>query len=416
MISRLHRYLLAIGFFLFLSQPLTVLAADNEPFTIYFFWGNGCPHCEEEKKLLPALRTEYPGLSIREYEVWYNPTNAAYLQKVGDYFNIPNNQRGVPVTIIGDFPPVIGYGTEETTGAAIREQLDACYANGCPDPGPDLGLKDASEATPLGSASERATRAATQTPENDRTAELPMIGKLDAQKTGLFFFTVIFGIIDGFNACAMWVLCFLLSLLIYTHSRKRLFTIGGTYIFISGFMYFLFIAGWLNLFRFAGYLKPVQVGIALLAIGFGIVSIKDFFWFGKGVSFKIPDRFKPKLYEKMRSTVRGDVSLPAAMLTAALLAIGVNFIELLCTLGLPAVYTSILSTYDYPWIVNFFYLFVYILFYMLDDLIIFSVVVLTMSSKKFTEKYGRISKLISGLIILALGIIMLIDPSLLTFS
>lgn len=380
-------------------------AAENQHRTvIYFFWGDGCPHCAEEEKFLPNLERQYPTLEVKSYETWYSRDNAELFQSLAQAYDF--EARGVPATFIGDFDPIPGFGTAETTGALIEERVAYCVENGCIDPGSKIGLAPVDpdiQSNP------------TPQEEVSRIASLPLIGEVDASKTGILVFTVLVGLLDGFNACAMWVLCFLLTLLVYSQSRKRIFLIGGTFILISGLMYLLFIAGWMSIFLFAGSVRFIQVAIGLLALVFGLVSIKDFFWFGKGVSFIIPEKSKKKILKKMRQVVKPSASLSAAVLGVALLAIGVNAVELLCSLGLPAVYTSILNSYGYPALINFLFLLVYVLFYMIDDFIIFVVVVMTMSSKKFTEKYGRVSKLISGVVILALGLIMLIKPELMMF-
>ena len=175
----------------------------------------------------------------------------------------------------------------------------------------------------------------------------------------------------------------------------------------------MFIAAWLNVMMFAGSLKYVQIAIGMLAIGLGLMSIKEFFWFNQGPSLLVPKESKKKIIKKMRQAISPERGLIAAMIGVAILAIGVNIIELLCTLGLPVVYTGILNTYGYPALVNYFFLLVYVIFYMIDDFIIFMIIATTMSKTKITEKYGRLSKLISGILILALGLIMLINPNLL---
>lgn len=384
--------------------------------TIYLFWGNGCPHCEAEREFLPTLEEKYPELEVKQYEAWYNKENSELFESMSKAYE--SNSGGVPALFIGDFPPTIGFSSASTTGAQIERQIAYCIQNGCEDPGSKIGLVPVAppeEYLPP-NGSDPSQNGSTDVNTGSTIANLPLIGEIDASKTGILIFTVLVGILDGFNACAMWVLSFLLTLLVYSHSRKRIFLIGGTFIFVSGFMYYLFIAGWMSLFIFAGSLRLIQVSIGLLAIIFGLVSVKDFFWFGKGVSFIIPEKSKKKIIKRMRRVVKPSAELGAALVGVALLAIGVNVVELLCSLGLPAVYTSILNTYDYPPLVNYFFLLIYIIFYMIDDLLIFSVVVMTMSSKKFTEKYGRISKLVSGALILLLGLIMIINPNLLMFG
>jgi len=247
----------------------------------------------------------------------------------------------------------------------------------------------------------------------EETIELPIFGEIDVSKMGLLTLSILIGILDGFNACAMWALCFLLTFLVASGSRKRIFLIGGTFIFVSGLVYFLFISAWLNVFLFLGYMDIIRIIISIFALVFGLVCIKDFFAFGKGISFIIPKRKRDEIVQKMKAVTDPKKALPATLLGVAVLAAGVNLVELLCTTGFPAVYTRILTAHQLPVLSYYFYLMVYIIFYMLDDLMIFSVIILTLGAKQFPDKYKRLSKLISGLVILILGLIMLFKPELL---
>ena len=93
-----------------------------------------------------------------------------------------------------------------------------------------------------------------------------------------------------------------------------------------------------------------------------------------------------------------------------ILAVLVNLVELLCTAGIPAIYTHILSARNYPSWVNYSYIGLYILAYMFDDSVLLIVVVATLSRRRLQEKEGRWLKLVSGAVILGLGVVMLIKP------
>lgn len=88
---------------------------------------------------------------------------------------------------------------------------------------------------------------------DERIVNLPLFGKIDTTQISLPIFTIIIGLLDGFNPCAMWVLMFLLALLVYTRSRKKMFIVGGTFILVSGIVYYIFMAAWLNLFLFIDF-------------------------------------------------------------------------------------------------------------------------------------------------------------------
>ena len=246
--------------------------------------------------------------------------------------------------------------------------------------------------------------------EVDQTMDVPFFGGLNARKLGMPAFTFLVGLVDGFNPCAMWVLMFLLSVLVNIRERRKILVIAGTFVIVSGLAYFAFMAAWLNVFMLVGLDRPAQLILAVVALVIGAINIKDFFSFKTGVSLSIPESAKPGLYARVRKIVAAK-HISAALLGAITLAVLVNVIELLCTAGLPAMYTEILTLQQYSATVNYLYIGLYIIAYMLDDSIMVAVVVVTLSKKKLQEGQGRWLKLLSGIVILALGVVMIFKPS-----
>lgn len=241
------------------------------------------------------------------------------------------------------------------------------------------------------------------------TVTLPLLGEVNWRSWGLPAFTIAVGLIDGFNPCAMWVLLFLLSLLVNLRDRWKILAVAGTFVAISGLAYLAFMAAWLNVFQLVGLLRPAQIALGLLAVGVGVIHIKDFFALHKGVSLSIPDSAKPRLYERMRKIVLAETLL-GAIIGASVLAVLVNVVELLCTAGLPAMYTGILAMQALPTWQNYLYLLLYIAAYMFDDALMVGIVVITLGKTRLQEQGGRLLKLLSGLVILALGVVMLFKP------
>jgi hypothetical protein len=217
------------------------------------------------------------------------------------------------------------------------------------------------------------------------------------------------GLVDGFNPCAMWVLVFLLSVLVNIKDRRKILLIAGTFVLISGVAYYTFMAAWLNLFLLIGIARPIQITLGVMAIVIGVINVKDFFAFKKGISFSIPESSKPGIYARVRRIVATEY-LMVAVMGAVVLAILVNVVELLCTAGLPALYTQILTMHELPAWQNYAYLGLYIAAYMLDDTILLTIVVVTLSHRKLQEREGRWLKMLSGVVILALGVVMIFKP------
>lgn len=239
--------------------------------------------------------------------------------------------------------------------------------------------------------------------------DLPWLGRLSAGRWGMPAFTFLVGLVDGFNPCAMWVLLFLLSILVNLGDRRKILAVAGTFVVISGVAYYAFMAAWLNVLLWVGYLRWVQISLAMLAIVVGSIHIKDYFAFKKGITLSIPEAAKPGIYARTRSIIMAE-NMFGAIIGASVLAVLVNFIELLCTAGLPAMYSQILTMRNFPAWQNYCYLGLYILAYMLDDILMVSIVVVTMSKRKLQEKEGRWLKLASGVVILALGLVLIFKP------
>jgi hypothetical protein len=241
------------------------------------------------------------------------------------------------------------------------------------------------------------------------TVELPWLGTLSAARLGLPLFTLAIGLLDGFNPCAMWVLLFLLSLLVRQRDRARMALVAGTFVLVSAAVYYAFMAAWLNVFLAVGLSKAVRWTLGAVALAIGAFNVKDFVAFGRGPSLAIPDAAKPGLVARMHAALRAP-TLPATLFGVAVLAVVVNFVELLCTAGFPAIYTAVLAQQDLGWAAYHAYLGLYIVGYIADDTLMVGVAVAVLGASRLTERAGRGLKLASGLVMLALGLALLLRP------
>jgi len=246
----------------------------------------------------------------------------------------------------------------------------------------------------------------------ERIIVLPVFGEMDTRKMTLPVLTLVLAGLDGFNPCAFFVLFMLLSILVYAKSRKRMLLIGGTFVFFSGFIYFLFMSAWLNIFLHIGELMVITTIAGIIAVIIAAINIKDFFLFEQGVSLVIPDKAKPKLFERMRTLLKA-TSLPSMMVGTIVLAIVANAYELLCTIGFPMVFTRVLTLQNLPLLDYYLYLLTYNVIYVIPLAVIVLTFSITLGAKKLTEWQGRVLKLLSGLMMLFLGLVLLINPALL---
>jgi hypothetical protein len=216
------------------------------------------------------------------------------------------------------------------------------------------------------------------------------------------------GLLDGFNPCSMWVLLLMISLLAPLNDRRRMVAIAGTFVLIQGIAYFLFMAAWLNLFLLIGLSRASQLIIAAIAIVAGLINVKDFMAFKVGISLSIPEKAKPGIYSRMRSILHAE-SLGAAIIGAIVLAILVQIVEFLCTSGFPALFTRILTLRELDTAGYYGYLLLYIAAYMIDDIVILGIGVAMLSRHRLQEREGRALKLISGLVMIGLGLYLVFD-------
>jgi hypothetical protein len=245
-----------------------------------------------------------------------------------------------------------------------------------------------------------------------RGPEGRLVGEVDPTKVSLPLLTVVIGALDSFNPCAFFVLLFLLSMLIHGHSRKKMLLIGGIFVFFSAFIYFLFMAAWLNIFLVIGQLTAITLSAGVVALFVASINIKDFFFFKKGISLVIPEKAKPQLFERMRNLLKSS-SLATTVAGTVVLAVFANAYELLCTVGFPMVYTRALTLHKLTTFQYYMYLVFYNVVYVVPLAIIVLVITISLGARKLTEWQGRQLKLVSGLMMFFLGLILLVNPSLL---
>jgi len=369
--------------------------ASAQPADIEVFVREGCPHCVKAEAFLATLKKEQPNLKVVIRDVLREPAALERLKRIAE-------NRGVAAVRVPAFDVggqlIIGFSDEAGTGQFIRGSLSKA--------------RPRSHEAGTGSceAEERlACEADTPIPETVPEAfSVDFFGHhISLDQVGLPLFTLAMGLLDGFNPCSMWVLILMISLLAPMNNRPRMFAIAGTFVAVQGFAYFAFMAAWLNLFLLIGLSRASEIIIAAIALLAGAINLKDFLAFGWGVSLSIPDAAKPGIYTRIRRILQAE-NLAAAILGAVVLAILVQIVEFMCTSGFPALFTRILTLKQLDSLSYYGYLLLYDLAYMLDDMIVLSIGVFTLSQRRLQEKEGRWLKFISGTIMVMLGVYLLL--------
>ncbi|WP_437841579.1 NrdH-redoxin [Sorangium sp. So ce1153] len=376
-------------------------AAPIEPRAdVELFTREGCPRCDEAKRFLTELEGRRSGLRTLVADVVEDRAALDRLRAIAE--GQSTAALSVPAFYVRGVL-VVGYAGRDVTGRRIEALLDSASP-----PSAEAGEPAAScPLAPL--APEQPPCPADGAAPRPGVVDVPVLGRLDARDLGLPAFTILLGLVDGFNPCATWVLLFLLSFLATLRSRAKMLLIAGVFVLVSGLAYFAFMAAWLNFFLLVGASRAVQLALGAIAVLAGSIHIKDFFAWKRGVSLSIPESVKPGIYARMRGVVRAE-SLPSALAAAVVLAVMVNVVELLCTAGLPALYTQLLAEERFPAWKHYAYLGLYNVAYMADDMVMVGVAVATLSRRKLREKEGRWLKLLSGAIMVLLGLLLLLKP------
>jgi glutaredoxin len=366
-----------------------------EPIDIEVFVRAGCPHCAEAEEFLARLQREQPALRIVVHDVSLDLAAMERLQHIAKSHGA--SALRVPAFAIGK-QLIVGFSEEASTDRFIRDSLARTAHTGM----------QTNEAVASCEAAESLSCGPDAAPAKAETFAVEFLGSpVSLEEVGLPLFTLVLGLLDGFNPCSMWVLILMISLLAPLNNRPRMFAVAGTFIAVQGAAYFVFMAAWLNLFLLVGLSRLSEIAIATLALLAGSVNLKDYWSFGRGISLSIPASAKPGIYARMRRILQAE-NLTAALVGTVALGVLVQIVELMCTSGFPALFTRILTLQQLDSLGYYAYLLLYDLAYMSDDLVILTIGIVTLSQHRLQENEGRWLKLVSGLVMVALGVYLLL--------
>ncbi len=389
---------------LILFLPNNVKASTNQV-NLYLFYGDGCPHCKKLEEFLDTIKDDYPNLNIHMYETWKSKDNSNKLKKVSKLLD--ENVRGVPFTVIGG-DVISGY-TENVTDEEIIKSIKyySKDENKCNDTvGNYLGV----------TKEEKGYNDCYNTKDaKNFKINIPFIGGVSTKNLSLPVISILIGLIDGFNPCAMWILLFLITMLINMKDKKRMWLLGLTFLSASAITYLLFMVSWLNLAQFLNTIIYIRLLISLVAIIGGVVNLVSFFKTKNDGCHVVKKEKRSKIFTKIKKFT-SEKSLFLALLGIITLAISVNFVELLCSAGLPVIFTQILSMNNLSVIEYAIYILLYILFFLIDDIIVFVIAMRTLTVTGISTKYGRISHLVGGIIMILIGLLLVLKPEWLMFN
>lgn len=207
----------------------------------------------------------------------------------------------------------------------------------------------------------------------------------------------------------MWTLVFLLGLLVGINEPRRRWLLGGAFIVASAAVYYLFLAAWLELFLWVGMLAWVRIGVGLVALAAGGYYLRQVLLRRDLVCTVTAPERRRRLFERLREQVQGR-QLPIALAGIVALAVAVNLVELLCSAGIPAVYTQVLALGGLPAWQYQLYLLLYIAVFLLDDLFVFVVAMTTLQVASLDARHTRIAHLLGALVLGAVGAALIWRP------
>ena len=382
-------------FFLFFFISLTNVFAEEV--NLYLFYSKTCSTCAKEKVYLEELKGKYDYLNVIMYEVTENEDNNSLMKNVKEA--LKEKDIHVPYTVIGTMG-LIGFNdtiASQMEDAIIKynttNHVDIVYAK---QNNLNIDYK-------------------IDYPEGNYN--LPILGDVNPKEVSLPLISIIIGLVDGFNPCAMWVLIFLISMLFNMKNRKRMWILGLTFLVTSALVYLVFMMSWLQVAISLTSIKWFRYIISLIALIGGYINISSYI---KSLKEKdgchvVDSNKRKKIFDRIRKFT-SEKSIFIALLGIIGLAVSVNLIELACSSGLPLIYTQILALNDLSSLQHFLYICLYVLFFLFDDIMIFFIAMKTLEISGISTKYTKYSHLIGGIIMLLIAILMTFKPEWLMFN
>ncbi len=406
--KRVSKLLLLFIIFI-LNINLVKADEDKNLVNVYLFHSSTCPHCKAEIKFLDEIKEEYDNISIYMYEI-SDSENAKLLDEVAKLFD--TTVGGTPFTVIGD-KYFKGFSYENYTErfiAAIEYYSDNGYKDRVGEYIGDITL-------PSYEVVSDNNKSVDEYIDEKSEHKISVFGKsISLKNMTLPIIAILIGLVDGFNPCAMWVLLFLISMLIGMNDKKRMFIIGITFLLTSAFVYLLFMLAWLNAATLLLSINYVRIIIGIIALVGALINITSYIRHRHDNGCDVvDDKKRNKIFKKIKKFTH-EKNFWLAIVGAMTLAVSVNIVELACSAGLPVMFTQILSMNHPSLIEKILYIGLYMVFFLLDDMIVFFVAMRTMELTGISTKYGKLSKIIGGLLLLGIGILLIFKPEWLMFN
>lgn len=351
---------------------------NDEKVNIYLFYSKICPHCQKEEKYFETLKEKYQDkINIYTYEVTENKTNNEIMKSLKK--ELKENSQGVPFTIIGS-KTFLGY--DESLNERIENTIES-YLD--------------------------------ENTKTNNTYTIPILGKIEAKNASIILIAIILGFIDGFNPCAMWILLLLINMCLSIKDKKKMLIVCLTFIITSGIIYFLSMLG-IGFILDLTTISYIRNIIAILAIILGIYNLYTYLKTRKQTGCHVVKKEKRKTIITKINNILNNKNTLLMFGGTIILATSVSLVEMACSLGFPTIFLELLSINNIHSFLKVTYLLIYILFYLIDDIIVLFLSIKAFETKGISTKYNKYVHLIGGLIMILMGVLLIFKPEWIMFN
>jgi glutaredoxin/cytochrome c biogenesis protein CcdA len=394
----------ALGLFLFIYFPLPFTSQAEEKSTasgeasVFMFGREDCGFCKAQVAFLEDEEIPFVYLNIVT-----DPEAAALYDAVTAKHEI---SKVTPVTVIGE-RVLLGFNGPNTTGKQIKEAIEVAKKSNIKSVADHLALAPKQTVAMEGGC----TGIVCDTGTSEFVFELPFVGIVDLRSFSLFTLSLLLGVIDGFNPCAMWVLITFLVLLSQAGSKKKMVFLASVFVAAEAVMYNLILNVWYKTWDFVQLDQIVTPLVGFLALGGG--SFFLWRWSKNKDAQLVCDITDIESQSRTINKFKAPITL-ASIVAILVIAFSVNIIEFACSIGIPQAYTKILELNGLEFIERQWFILVYTAGYMFDDFVVFGLAIWGYSRlQSHGGKYAQYSLLIGGILMLILGALLIIDPELL---
>lgn len=348
---------------------------------IHFFYKQGCLYCAEEKTFLTELESEYPEIQINRYEIVNSRENQKLLGEFYERYKVPKSFRGLVPTTFTPEKYFIGFDEK------IAKEMESCLEK-CLIP-------------------EKEEFSLAHTSIIEKSIKIPLWGEIKLSRLSFPLMAVVLGTLDGFNVCSLGALILILSLVLALNSRRKIIIFGGIFLLTTAAVYGFLIFFWYKLFEaIVPYLKVMNILIGVLGIGGGIYFLRQF-WKSRKNSLtceskpgdKISSRFLPKLKDLFKEPSSFLLAMGGIFAFALILTV----IEFPCSAVVPVAFAAVLAPAGLSSVLYLFYITLFVLFYLLDEIIVFLAAIFTSKIWLTSPRFLKWIFLFEAVILFSLG-------------